>query len=79
MNHQGLTRDEIKARAEAGGEVTPEEFKATVDHLDRWMVQHGHFPGTASRVALGVLAEAVAPDLALGILTEVFQFAQDNR
>ena len=76
---QGLNRDEIAARVEAGGEVTPDEFTATVGHLDRWMIQHGHFPGTLYALAMGMLVEATDPNTALDILADVAQFAADNR
>lgn len=78
-NTQGLNRDEIKARLEADGEVTPEEFVATVAHLDRWLIQHGHFPGTSYSFAVGCLAEAVDPNTALAVLAEVAEFAEESR
>lgn len=75
----GLRRDEIAARVEADGEVTPQEFVDTVAHLDRWMIQHGHFPGTLYALAVGMLAETVDSNTALAVLADVATFAEENR
>lgn len=56
---KALSPADIAARVEADGEVTSEEFVATVSELNREAnVQH-NTPGMAYAFALGYLADAV--------------------
>ena len=56
---KALTREEIASRVEADGEVTSEEFVATISELDREANLKHNTPGMAYAYALGYLADAV--------------------